>query len=391
MKNKAYIKNSIFLLKIKTLIKLSVIIVNYKVPFFLEQCLLSVQVALKNISSEIIVVDNNSRDESCAMIKEKFGKVKLIENKENFGFSKANNIGVNAASGEFILILNPDTVIAEDTLDKVIRFAEKQKNLGAVGIKFIDGTGNFLPECKRNIPTVKIANQKIRGNSKKYYAHHIDENDISKVEILTGAFMLMKRKVYLNVGGFDEDYFMFGEDIDLSYKLLNKGFYNYYFGESTLIHYKGESTVKDLSYLKNFYGAMQIFYKKHYKENALISFISEVAVKSMVLLKSSSRSKEISKNRIIHTLLVICNNNETVNKIKNKIKPDKVKVRDVLPKDCTSFDMIIFDNSFLTNKEIMDSLIKLRSENISIRIIPKSTSFFIGSDSSTGRGEVILF
>ncbi|MCK4561407.1 MAG: glycosyltransferase family 2 protein, partial [Flavobacteriaceae bacterium] len=245
--------------------KLSIIIVNYKVPYFLEQCLLSVQAASKNITTEIIVVDNNSTDVSCTVIRDKFPVVKLIENKKNVGFSKANNQGVAVAEGEFILILNPDTVIAEDTLDTVLTFADKQENLGAIGIKFIDGTGNFLPECKRNIPTIKIANQKIRGNTQKYYANHIDENKIAKVEILTGAFMLMKREGYLEVGGFDEDYFMFGEDIDLSYKLLNNGFQNYYFGETTMLHYKGESTIKDLTYLKNFYNAMQIFYKKHYK------------------------------------------------------------------------------------------------------------------------------
>jgi len=371
--------------------QLSIIIVNYNVSSFLEHCLLSAQAALKNISSEIIVVDNNSNDDSCEMIKKKFSTVKLIENKENFGFAKANNLGVAISEGKYVLVLNPDTVLSEDTLDKVISFAEKQKKLGAIGIKFIDGTGNFLPECKRNIPTVKIANQKIRGITKKYYSNHISENEVSKVEILTGAFMFMKREVYLNVGGFDEDYFMFGEDIDLSYKLLNKGLDNYYYGDTTMIHYKGESTIKDLSYLKNFYGAMQIFYKKHYKENTLTSFISEVAVKSMVLLKSSSSSKEILNNKNIQTLLIISTNKETVRKIKNKIKPDQLEVRDMLPDNCISFDMVIFDNSILTNKKIIAGFIKLKLENISKRMIPKNTSFFIGSDSSSSRGEVKYF
>ena len=154
--------------------------------------------------TEIIVVDNNSTDESCAMIHWKFPKVNLITNKKNIGFSKANNQGVEMAKGEFILILNPDTVLAEDTIDKTVLFAERKSNYGAIGVKFIDGTGNFLPECKRNIPTLKIAGQKIRGNSKNYYANHIGENEIAKVEILSGAFMLIKREVYVKVGGFDE-------------------------------------------------------------------------------------------------------------------------------------------------------------------------------------------
>lgn len=360
-------------------------------PYFLEQCLLSVQAASKKITAEIIVVDNNSEDESCSLIRNKFPKVKLIENKKNVGFSKANNQGVAVAEGEFILILNPDTIIAEDTFEKVLSFATKQENLGAVGIKFIDGTGKFLPESKRNIPTVRIANQKIRGNSKYYYANHIDENEVAKVEILTGAFMLMKREVYLKAGGFDEDYFMFGEDIDLSYKLLNRGYINYYFGECTMLHYKGESTVKDLTYLKNFYVAMQIFYKKHYKVNVLSNFISNMAVKAMILLKPSIKQADIQKDNKILSLLYIGNSEEVFKKIKNNIKPQRAEKNEMLPKDYSSFDKIIFDNTIISNKEIIENFIKLKDIKISKRIIPNGTSFFIGSDSSNERGEVVPF
>ncbi len=360
-------------------------------PYFLEQCLLSVKTACKNINAEIIVIDNNSADESCVIIRKKFTKVKLIENKTNIGFARANNQGVFESKGEFILILNPDIVIAEDSLDKVLLFAEKQQKMGALGIKFIDGTGNFLPECKRNIPTLKIANQKIRGNTKKYYANHISENEIAQVEILTGAFMLMKREVYLKIGGFDEDYFMFGEDIDLSFKLLNNGFKNYYYGESSMIHYKGESTVKDISYLKNFYGAMQIFYKKHYKESILSNFVSNVAVKSMVLLKSTSGSNKIQEKNIIQNLLIVSIDKEKIKKVERSIKPQTTEVRDKLPTDHTHFDMIVFDNAFISNKEIIEMIAQLKSVKISKRIIPKNTSFLIGSDSSTDRGKVVQF
>ncbi len=373
------------------MIKLSVIIINYNVRFFLEQCLLSVIKACENISYEIIVIDNNSIDGSREMIKDSYSQVKLISNPENIGFSKANNIGVSKANGKYLLILNPDTVIAEDTLQKIIDFAEKQENLGVLGVKMIDGSGSFLPESKRNIPTIKIATKKIIGNSENYYANYISENEVSEVEILTGAFMLLKRKIYLEVGGFDEDYFMFGEDIDLCYKILNKGYQNIYFGKSSIIHYKGESTIKDASYLKNFYGAMQIFFKKHYRENVLLNFISDVALRSMVLLKSTSKSKNIQEKNIIQNLLIVSVNKEKIKKVKNKLKPQSTIVRDVLPENCTQFDMIVFDNTHITNKKIIENISKLRLSKISKRIIPKNTSFLIGSDSSTDRGKVVQF
>ena len=259
-------------LKIYTL-QLSVIILNYNVRYFLELCVLSVQKALETIEGEIIVIDNNSSDDSCTMMKQRFPKVKLIQNKENVGFPKGNNIGVAQAQGEYICILNPDTVVAEDTFTKVLAFAKRQKNIGIVGCKLIDGAGNFLPESKRGVPTPWVAFTKISGLYKlfpkskifgEYYAGHLNENQTGKVAILVGAFMVMKRDLYLEVGGFDEDCFMYSDDIDLSYQILKKGKSNYYFDESAVIHYKGESTIKDETYLKRFQEAMQFFYKKHW-------------------------------------------------------------------------------------------------------------------------------
>ena len=219
--------------------KLSVVILNYNVRYFLELCLQSVQAALETIPSEIIVIDNNSEDESCDMVKDKFPSITLIENNSNIGFSKANNQAVQVAKGEYVCILNPDTVVAEDTFKSVLNFADKQTNLGIVGCRLIDGSGKYLPESKRNIPLVNIAIKKVLGNSKGYYANHVKEFDVAKVDVLVGAFMLLKRSLYNSLGGFDEDYFMYGEDIDLSYKSLKKGNDNYYFGETSVIHYKG--------------------------------------------------------------------------------------------------------------------------------------------------------
>lgn len=373
------------------MLKLSIIIVNYEVPYFLEQCMLSVMAASENIASEIIVVDNNSKDGSCAMIREKFPEVKLLENDMNLGFAKAMNKGVANSKGAYVLILNPDTIIAEDCFDELIEFAEKQKKFGALGVKFIDGTGNFLPECKRNIPTLKIANQKIIGNSKNYYANHIDKNAIDKVEILTGAFMLMKREVYLKVKGFDEDYFMFGEDIDLSYRLLKNGFENYYYGKSTVIHYKGESTIKDVTYLKNFYGAMHIFYRKHYKVSALMNFVSEIAVKILVSLKSLSNTGHIEHPHKVNNFLFISDQESIFKKLKNKINTFGAEMRLALPDDLSPYDLIIFDNGYMSNKEIIKNIEHLKLFKISKRIIPKNTSFYIGSDAAFLRGEAVVF
>jgi len=258
--------------------QLSVIILNYNVRYFLELCVSSVQNAIQNIDAEIIVVDNNSQDDSCAMMKQRFPNVKLIENKENSGFPKGNNIGVAIANGEYICILNPDTVVAEDTFTKVLAFAKKQEDLGIVGVKLIDGTGNFLPESKRGIPTPFVAFTKITGLYKifsksfgKYYAQHLSENETGKVEILVGAFMLMKRDLYNEIGGFDEKCFMYSDDIDLSYMVLQKGKSNYYFHETSVIHYKGESTFRDGTYMKRSREAMNFFYKKHFKVSFLFS------------------------------------------------------------------------------------------------------------------------
>ena len=182
--------------------QLSVIILNYNVRYFLEQCILSVQKALEGIDSEIIVVDNASSDDSCEMMMAKFPNIKLIENATNLGFPKGNNIGVAQAKGEYICILNPDTVVAEDTFKKLLA-KSCQVSAGIIGCKLIDGTGNFLPESKRGVPTPWVAFTKIFGLYKisnyfgKYYAQHVSHNESGNVDILVGAFMMMKRELYL--------------------------------------------------------------------------------------------------------------------------------------------------------------------------------------------------
>ncbi len=250
--------------------KVSVVIVSYNARYYLEQCLYSVEKALENTTGEIIVVDNDSPEKPIEFIRDKFPNVQFIESKENLGFAKANNLGVEQASGEFVLILNPDTLVPENLFEIIIPFAENHPKMGALGVRLVDANGNFHPESKRNIPTLQNTFGKLFGtlidkkNSKGYYKTNVGEFEIAPAEVLVGAFMFLRKSVYTETGGFDSRYFMYGEDIDLSYTLELKGFTNYYFGEISVLHYKGESTRKDKKYLKIFFGAMQIFIKKYY-------------------------------------------------------------------------------------------------------------------------------
>jgi GT2 family glycosyltransferase len=270
--------------------KLSVIIVNYNVRYFLEQCLYSVFKAAQNIKLEVFVVDNNSVDRSVEMVREKFPQVKLIVNKENTGFSRANNQAIRQSTGEYVLLLNPDTVVEEDTFVKILDFMDNHPDAGGLGVKMLDGKGNFLPESKRGLPTPEVAFYKIVGlsalfpNSQRFARYHLgylDKDKIHQVEILSGAFMLLRRKVLDKIGLLDEGFFMYGEDIDLSYRIIKAGYKNYYFPETRIIHYKGESTKKSsINYVFVFYNAMIIFAKKHFsKKNArLFSFIINWAI-----------------------------------------------------------------------------------------------------------------
>ncbi|GAB4136364.1 MAG: glycosyltransferase [Bacteroidia bacterium] len=270
--------------------KLTVVIVNYNVRHFLEQCLHSVRKALKNVDGEVYVVDNNSVDGSETMVREKFPEVHFIANKVNVGFSKANNQAMRIAKGEYILLLNPDTVVEESTFEKVIAFMDAHPDAGGLGVQMIDGKGNFLPESKRGLPTPAVAFYKIFGLSRlfpksrtfgRYHLGYLDKNATHEVDILSGAFMLMRKKALDQVGLLDEDYFMYGEDIDLSYRIQLGGWKNYYFHDTRIIHYKGESTKKSsVNYVFVFYRAMVIFAGKHFsqKNAQLFSLLINLAI-----------------------------------------------------------------------------------------------------------------
>ena len=254
--------------------QLSVIIVNYNVKYFLEQCLCSVIKACHTIDAEIMVVDNNSTDGSRELLSSRFPSVDFIWNDVNLGFAKANNQALSKATGDYILFLNPDTIVPEDCFEKCIAFLQAHPRAGALGIRMIDGGGKFLKESKRAFPSPLTSLYKLSGLAKlfprsktfaKYHLGHLPENENHEVDVLAGAFMLLPRAIVKEVGSFDEAFFMYGEDVDLSYRVQKAGYKNYYFAQSTIIHFKGESTKKgSLNYVRLFYSAMSLFVKKHY-------------------------------------------------------------------------------------------------------------------------------
>lgn len=292
---------------LKSFMKLSIVIVNYNVEHFLEQCLFSVRKAIANMEAEVFVVDNNSVDGSLKMLSEKFPEVKVIANKNNVGFSRANNQAIRVSTGEYVLLLNPDTVVEDDTFTKTVEFMDSHPDAGGLGVKMVDGKGRFLPESKRGLPTPATAFYKMFGLTKlfphskrfaRYYLGHLNNDEINEVEILSGAFMLMRRETLDKSGLLDETFFMYGEDIDLSYRIMLAGYKNYYFPKTRIIHYKGESTKKtSVNYVLIFYKAMEIFVKKHFANDGAktFSFFINIAIyfKAFLALLSQFFSKAV--------------------------------------------------------------------------------------------------
>ncbi|MFH0842610.1 MAG: glycosyltransferase [Bacteroidota bacterium] len=273
---------------------ISVIIVSYNVRHFLEQCILSVKKASKDISCEVFVVDNNSADGSCSMVRVEFPEVKLLMNHENRGFSAANNQALKLTQGRFILLLNPDTIVDEDTLKRCMDFMNDHPDAGIAGVKMIDGKGRYLPESKRGIPTPETAFYKMIGFSRlfpksekfnRYYLGNHDNNDTCMAEIISGAFMFMRREAFLKTGFLDEEFFMHGEDIDYCYRVLQQGYNNYYFPGTKIIHYKGESTRKeDLNVFIALHRAMIIFVRKHFSRGEFKDYI--LIIQAAIILRA---------------------------------------------------------------------------------------------------------
>jgi GT2 family glycosyltransferase len=297
--------------------QLSIIIVNYNVKYFLEHCLLSVARASEGLAIEVFVVDNMSQDGSVDMVRKKFPHIILIDNQENIGFAKANNQAFEKAKGKYILYLNPDTILPEDCLRKCISYMDSNEEVGALGCRLIDGKGDFLPESKRGFPSAQVAFFKIIGLSSlfkksklfnQYHLGYLNEFEVNEVDVLVGCFMFCRKSVVDKVGSFDTDYFMYGEDIDLSYKIKEAGFKNVYFPETTVIHYKGESTKKgSLNYVKLFYQAMIIFAKKHFRSSKKGLFVAliKLAIYMRAILAFIGRVLTTLKLPLIDAILLL--------------------------------------------------------------------------------------
>lgn len=374
--------------------QLSVVILNYNVRYFLELCLLSVQEAIQGLDAEIIVIDNNSVDDSCAMVKQRFPELTLLENKENVGFAKANNQAVAVAKGEYICILNPDTVVPEHIFTTLFSVKSGLPNFGFIGTKLIDGTAQFLPESKRNIPSPLTSFKRLfgiqLGKVKSYYADHLSEDQTGDVDVLVGAFMFSKRDTYLAVNGFDEAYFMYGEDIDLSYKAKKKGYLNYYTGDVAVIHYKGESTVRDSVYVERFYGAMRLFYKKHFKSNWFLDTVVSLGIKVLSWVQSfKSFDKE---KRIVDQYFLVSKDQNLADRLSAVLG---VKVE--LIALCSVEDLgdqnieFIFDQAEMSFKDIIAAMQQFRNKNVTFKIRPKSCAYALGSNYSDSKGEVVRF
>lgn len=374
----------------------------------------SVQKAIVGIDAEVIVVDNNSADESVAWVQENFSWITVIVNKENNGYARANNQGLEIAKGDYILFLNPDTILGEDCLEKAITILQQHADLGALGTRMIDGTGRFLPESKRGFPYAKASFFKLSGLIKifpqsrtvgQYYLGWLPEKENHPIEVLSGAFMMVKKTVLEKTGGFDEQFFMYGEDIDLSYRIRQAGYQNYYCGEATIIHFKGESTKKDdIRYTKLFYRAMAIFVKKHLKKKSagftilMQAAISVSAVLSFARQLFIRRKAPVAKTTTIRTILagdatetkkaaeiLMC-----YTQIKRKIThvPGITEIYNAVQSE--QADEVIFCTGTLCYKDIISCMENLAGNNIAYRFFAAGGKSIVGSVSKNSIGEIMV-
>lgn len=380
---------------------------------------------MKNIEGEILVIDNHSSDDSFLFFQNEFPQVQFIWNKANLGFAKANNQGLAIAKAENILFLNPDTIVPEDCFEKCISFI--RKNNCALGIKMLDGSGNFLKESKRAFPSPITSLYKLSGLSKlvphsktfsKYHLGYLNENENHEVDVLAGAFMMIPKNILDTVGSFDEDFFMYGEDIDLSFRIQKAGFKNFYFAESSIIHFKGESTKKgSLNYVKMFYKAMSIFVKKHYGSNrsrlfsasihvAIFTRASFSAIARLLKLNHAQRKTEAVENgaTIIAGSLPEYNEasdllihagmgKDILGRIETSApkNSDAVGSMDELENICAAHPIkrIIFCEGVLSFKEIIAAIQRV-PKHISVQLFSTGSQAIIGSDDRNVAGSYIL-
>jgi GT2 family glycosyltransferase len=275
--------------------KLSVVIVSYNVRDYLENCLQSVSRALEGIEGEVFVVDNHSDDDSVETVRSQYPWVRLIENQENMGFSRANNIAIRESRGEYVLLLNPDTIVEEATLREVLRFMEEHPKAGGAGVMMHNADGSLAPESRRALPTPWVSCLKMLGFTKRYYMSHLPWDQPGRIEVISGAFCFLRKKALDEVGLLDEDFFMYGEDIDLSYRLMKGGWENWYL-PYPITHFKGKSTQKsDYRYVHIFYKAMLIFFRKHYSH---LSLFYALPVKMAIYFRAAIALTDILRKKL---------------------------------------------------------------------------------------------
>ena len=388
---------------------LSVIIVNYNVKYFLEQCLCSVQKAIAVIDAEIIVIDNHSTDGSLEYLRPLFPSVIFLVNEKNIGFGKANNIALQKAKADFILFLNPDTIVNETCFSHCISFLKTAQNNGAAGIRMIDGSGKFLPESKRSFPSPVSSFYKLIGlaslfPSSKCFNHYalgnLDKNKTHEIDVLAGAFMIIKKEVLEKVSGFDESFFMYGEDIDLSYRIKHAGYKIFYLGETTIIHFKGESAKKqNINYVRMFYNAMDIFVSKHYSRTVSFFFSLfiwfAIAIRTITTLFQGiffklAFQKNKAENSFSQSLIVgSFEEQNEINSLLNKVAFQKITlpVVDSLKKitQFPSIKKLIFCAGDLGYSEIIDFI--QSAPDYRFRFHAKGSKSIVGSDSKKGSGE----
>ena len=280
--------------------KLTVVIVSYNVRYYLEQCIVSVQRAAQDIDYEIYVVDNDSRDDTVRYVTKRFrDEVNLVESQHNLGFARANNIAIRQSESEYVLLLNPDTFISEDSLRQVITFMDEHPKAGGVGVKMFNSNATIARESRRGLPTPWVSLQKMMGFSRRYYLSDLPWDQPAQIEVMSGAFCMLRRDVLNKIGLLDKDFFMYGEDIDLSYRILKGGFENWYVPAS-IVHYKGESTQKSsYRYVHVFYQAMLIFFRKHYGH---LSFFVTIPIKTAIYFRAFIALIRMQYDRMRHSL-----------------------------------------------------------------------------------------
>jgi len=353
-------------------------------------CLASLREALDDLEAEIIVVDNNSQDNTRSILSRHFPEIVYIQNASNIGFSKANNQAIKQAKGEFICLINPDTIIGKDVIKQAIMKHKSLNQCGILGVKLLDGTGSFLPESKINKLTLKTATLKLIGLSDSYYNNNLQENEEGETATLVGAFMCFKAKDYKTVDGLDENYFMYGEDIDLSYQFENVGLKNYYLGSQEIIHFKGESTLRDKLYFQRFFDSTKLYFKKHYTNSTVMIGFASVFFKIAKYFKKNQMQKS-SNNKILYKAIYYIGEDQDLMKSIHtlyKMKVIQIDFSNAVNKDFTR-SLIVFDSSQNQFSDIISIMSKNNHGSNMFRIKIPFHNMLLGSDSSTSQGDIL--